>query len=57
MRNIEIKEKKIRLTFDDTWDIIYKLDYRFPLDTTFMEVLRTIIYTPKDDSKSKIKIL
>jgi hypothetical protein len=57
MRKIEVKEKKIRIAFDNTWDIVYKIDYRFPLDTTFMEVVHTIIYTPKDDSKSKIKIL
>ena len=57
MRKIELKERKIRLAFDNIWDIVYKINYRFPLDTTFMEVVHTIIYTPKDDTKSKVKVL
>jgi hypothetical protein len=57
MREIELREKKIRIAFDDIWDIIYKLDYRFTQRRPYIETIRTIMYTPKDDMKSKVKVL
>jgi len=57
MKRIELKEKKIRLSMDDTWDIIYKLNLRFTDSRPYVETVRTIIYVKCDDNLPKIKIL
>ena len=57
MKRIELKEKKIRLSMDDTWDIIYKLNYRITDSRPYIEIVRTIIYVKCDDNLPKIKIL
>lgn len=57
MKRIELKEKKIRLLMDDIWDIVYKLNYRITDSRPYIETIRTIIYTKRDDSLPKVKIL
>jgi hypothetical protein len=51
------KERQTRLTFNDTYDIIYKLSYRLIEKRPYIEIVRTIIYTPRDLSITSITIL
>ena len=51
------RERMIRLAFDDIWDITFKKHYIIVSKRPYLETVRTIIYVPKDDSISKIKIL
>ena len=51
------KEKRIRIAFDDTWDIIYGINYKITENRPYIETIRTIIYVIKDDNISKVIIL
>jgi hypothetical protein len=42
------ENRRILIAYNDSWDIMY---------WTTKEYYRYIMYTPKDDTKSKIKIL
>jgi len=51
-------QKTLRLAYDNTYDIVFIRD----IEKVFIEdreytYRTTIIYTPKDDNKSKVKVI
>lgn len=48
------KISQLRIAFDDTYDIIHKIEHH---DGEYYIIRRTIIYTPRDDCKSKIRVI
>jgi hypothetical protein len=52
------KISMLRIAFDDTYDILHKLEYELIRhEGEFYLARRTVIYTPRDDSQSKIRII
>jgi hypothetical protein len=52
------KISQIRIAFDDTYDVLHKLEYELIRhEGEFYLARRTIIYTPRDESFSKIRVI
>ena len=50
------KQKKIRIAFDDTWDILYSIRYRTTEKRPYIETIYMITYTPVEDVP-KVRII